>query len=140
MAAPDRVGLSGRVIATSFGEPRKRGIFVRGVRHHSSLVLPAALAYVVILTTRTRQSMDKIVMDRMVSAVEANRQFSQLLGSVKEGMRYTVTSHGKPVARITPVSREDRLPEEARRALLARLESQPVTEIGSWTRDELYDE
>ena len=36
-------------------------------------------------------------------AADANREFSKLLRAVREGDSYTVTSHGKPVARIVPV-------------------------------------
>ena len=79
-------------------------------------------------------------MGKMISAVEANRHFSELLRSVREGEGYTVTAHGKPVAHITPVRREAHFSEQARQALLTRLESEPVTVIGRWTRDELYQE
>jgi antitoxin (DNA-binding transcriptional repressor) of toxin-antitoxin stability system len=37
-------------------------------------------------------------MERAVSAAVANRKFSQLLRSVREGRSYVVTTHGKPVA------------------------------------------
>lgn len=42
-------------------------------------------------------------MEKAISAAEANRKFSQLLREVKEGRTYVVTSHGRPVARISPV-------------------------------------
>jgi prevent-host-death family protein len=77
-------------------------------------------------------------MEKPVSAAEANRNFSKLLREVQKGHSYVVTSHGRPVARISPIEEERR--EKAKAALLARLESQPVQEIGSWTREELYDE
>ena len=77
-------------------------------------------------------------MERAISAAEANRKFSQLLREVKEGRSYVVTSHGRPVARIAPVT-GDGSANGARNALLTRLRSQPVTRIGSWKRDELYD-
>ncbi len=50
-----------------------------------------------------------------------------------------VTSHGKPVARIVPVTEHDRTSEGARAALLARLRTEPVMTTGRWTRDELYE-
>jgi len=78
-------------------------------------------------------------MDKAVSAVEANRHFSQILRSVREGESYVVTAHGKPIARITPI-RPGEGTAEARRRLLERLAAQPVTDIGPWTRDELYDD
>ncbi len=76
-------------------------------------------------------------MEKAISASEANRKFSQLLREVREGRSYVVTSHGRPVARIAPVTAERR--SKAKTALLARLRSQPVIDIGPWTRDELYD-
>jgi prevent-host-death family protein len=76
--------------------------------------------------------------EKAISAAEANRKFSQVLREVKEGRTYVVTSHGRPVARIAPVT-EDR--SKAKAALMAHLEAQPVRRrpIGRWTRDELYD-
>ncbi len=78
-------------------------------------------------------------MDKSVSAAEANREFSRLLQNVKKGHSYVVTSHGKPVARIAPVGERSGVAEKARNVLLRRLRTQPVTKIGRWTRDELYE-
>jgi prevent-host-death family protein len=77
-------------------------------------------------------------MEKSISAAEANRKFSQVLREVREGRSYVVTSHGRPVARITPIV-VDHSAEAARAALLRRLQSEPVIEIGRWKRDELYD-
>ena len=78
-------------------------------------------------------------MEKAISAANANRMFSQLLREVKEGQSYVVTSHGKPVARIAPVT-EDRAESASRRsALVSRLRSQQVLKIGRWKRDELYE-
>ena len=79
-------------------------------------------------------------MDETISAAEANRRFSQLLRTVREGRSYVVTAHGRPVARIVPLSERDIEAERAKQALLARLEAEPVVDIGHWTRDELYDD
>jgi prevent-host-death family protein len=76
-------------------------------------------------------------MDRTISAAEANRKFSEVLRGVREGQTYVVTAHGKPVARIAPV--QESRSEDAKMRLLKRLESQPVRNIGPWTRDELYE-
>jgi prevent-host-death family protein len=76
-------------------------------------------------------------MEKAVSAAEANRKFSELLRGVREGKTYIVTSHGRPVARITPVEEQHR--SKAKAALLKRLRSQKAIDIGPWTRDELYD-
>jgi prevent-host-death family protein len=77
-------------------------------------------------------------MQKSISAAEANRKFSELLRGVKAGQKYVVTSHGRPVARIEPIDKEDDA-DRAREALLKRLRSQKAIDIGPWTRDELYD-
>lgn len=79
-------------------------------------------------------------MEEMVSAADANRKFSQLLRSVREGRTFVVTVHGKPVAKIVPVSKDEKVLSAARTVLLARLCSQPVLNVGRWTRDELYED
>jgi prevent-host-death family protein len=78
-------------------------------------------------------------MDEAFSAANANRKFSLILRGVREGRSYVVTSHGRPVARIVPVERRGNVTTAARDALLARLEQQPVVNVGRWTRDELYE-
>jgi prevent-host-death family protein len=79
-------------------------------------------------------------MEKAVSAAEANRKFSQLLQGVKRGRSYVVTSHGKPVAKISPVDENEKIAAGAREALLTRLRRQPVVKAGRWTRDELYED
>jgi prevent-host-death family protein len=79
-------------------------------------------------------------MDKAVSAADANRRFSELLRTVRKGQSIVVTSHGKPVARITPASGDDRAAEGARSALFARLKRERVVKSGRWTRDDLYDD
>lgn len=76
-------------------------------------------------------------MEKAISAAEANRKFSQVLREVKEGHSYVVTSHGKPVARIAPA--QEFHSEDAKARLLRHLRSQPIRNIGRWTRDELYE-
>jgi prevent-host-death family protein len=78
--------------------------------------------------------------NKAVSATDANRRFSELLRTVKKGRSVVVTSHGKPVARISPVIEDDRTAEGARSALFARLRRERVVNAGRWTRDELYDD
>jgi prevent-host-death family protein len=78
-------------------------------------------------------------MDKAVSAADANRRFSELLRTVKKGRSVLVTSHGKPVARISPVIEDERAAEVARSALFARLRKGRAGNAGRWTRDELYD-
>jgi prevent-host-death family protein len=80
-----------------------------------------------------------IDMEKAISAADANRKFSQLLRDVREGQSFVVTSHGRPVARIAPVEEDRSSASSARDALLNRLRSERVVNIGRWTRDELYD-
>lgn len=80
-------------------------------------------------------------MDDSVSAAQANRNFSGLLRQVREGHSVIVTSHGKPVAKIVPISQGDaRTDEIARRELFKRLQNELVIDVGRWTRDELYED
>ena len=79
-------------------------------------------------------------MNKTVSAADANRRFSELLRTVKNGQSIVVTSHGKPVAKISPVVDDNRVAEGARSALFARLRRERVVNAGRWTRDELYDD
>lgn len=79
-------------------------------------------------------------MEKTVSAADANRNFSQLLSGVRRGGVYIVTNHGKPVARLSPVEEAGETIAGARAHLFARLRRQPVTRIGRWTRDELYED
>lgn len=79
-------------------------------------------------------------MEEAISAAEANRRFSRLLRGVREGRSYLVTSHGTPIARLVPAGKPDVAAAGARRALFSRLETQPVVDVGRWTRDELYED
>lgn len=75
-----------------------------------------------------------------ITAAEANRAFSRLLREVREdGRSFVVTCHGRPVARVLPVESRDDDRHRARAALRDRLASQPVNDIGRWTRDDLYE-
>ncbi len=78
-------------------------------------------------------------MDPVVSAAEANRTFCRRLQDVRTGASYTITSHGKPVARIVPYDATADAKAEARAWLLQRLEYQTVTDTGPWRRGELYE-
>ncbi len=74
-----------------------------------------------------------------IAAADANRQFSALLRAVRDGREYTVTSHGRPVARLVPVGTEGGVSDAARAALFTRLRAARVRKAGRWTRDELYE-
>ena len=76
---------------------------------------------------------------KTVSASDANRQFSALLQEVRDGVEVTVTSHGKPVARITPAKAARPGRETARKRLIERLDRQGVTGRRTWSREELYE-
>jgi prevent-host-death family protein len=79
-------------------------------------------------------------MDTAISAADANRAFSRLLREVREeGRSFVVTAHGKPVARLVPCDAADATRGAARAELLARLSSQPVADVGRWSRDDLYE-
>jgi prevent-host-death family protein len=79
-------------------------------------------------------------MEKAVSAADANRRFSELLRLVKKGRSVVVTSHGTPVAKIIPVSEDERASKGARSALFARLRKERAVNVGRWTREELYDD
>jgi prevent-host-death family protein len=76
-------------------------------------------------------------MEKVIRATEANQQFSRILREVAEGNTFTVTTHGRPIARIVPAQAKGS--EAAKRRLLEHLRSQPAVDIGPWTREELYD-
>ena len=79
-------------------------------------------------------------MGAVVSAAEANRNFSALLRRVQQGERVTITSRGRPVAEIAPPQQKCQAEREASLdALLARLRQQEVKSIGPWNREELYE-
>ena len=78
-------------------------------------------------------------MDKIISAAEANRRFSQLLRAVRDGDSYVVTAHGKPVAKIILIRSDDRVRAAAHVALLEHLRSQTPIDIGPWTREQLHD-
>lgn len=82
----------------------------------------------------------KISINKEVSAADANRRFSELLRIVTKGQSVVVTSHGKPVATISPFIEDGRAKEGARSALFARLRKERAVNSGRWTRDELYDD
>lgn len=78
-------------------------------------------------------------MSMTVSAANANRDFSALLRQVRGGATITVTSHGRPVARLVPVAAGAPVGRSARKTLFERLAAARPTKVGNWTRDELYE-
>jgi antitoxin (DNA-binding transcriptional repressor) of toxin-antitoxin stability system len=51
-----------------------------------------------------------------------------------------VTSHGKPVAKISPIDEDEKARAAAWETLIARLRREPAVEARPWTRDELYED
>jgi prevent-host-death family protein len=79
-------------------------------------------------------------MPAAVSAADANREFSKLLRRVRAGESITIMSHGRPVAKLVPMTVENRVREAAWQALFKRLKSQKGEHIArDWTRDDLYE-
>jgi prevent-host-death family protein len=79
-------------------------------------------------------------LEHSISAADANRHFSLVLRTVREGGSYVVTSHGKPVARVVPAGQHEAVTTASRDLLIKRLAAQPVIDVGSWQRDELYED
>ncbi|CAM5184753.1 hypothetical protein CDEF62S_01397 [Castellaniella defragrans] len=76
----------------------------------------------------------------VISAAEANRQFSSLLRRARAGVSTTILSRGEPVATLAPYTGDTSMQQAARNLLLQRLASQaPEESPQPWTRDELYE-
>jgi prevent-host-death family protein len=85
------------------------------------------------------------IVQKSVSAREANQQFARILREVEAGAEILVTRRGQPVARIVPVqtSRERQLTPEQEAAharTMKRLRKGWDLGGGKFDRDELYDE
>ncbi len=78
-------------------------------------------------------------MEETISASDANRRFSHLLGEVRNGKRFVITSHGEPVAELGPADKDRISRQKAWDQLMEHLHTRPVIDVGPWTRDELYD-
>jgi len=78
---------------------------------------------------------------KTITAADANRNFSKLLRDVQSGEEVTITSHGRPVARIAPVHvKTDAERKAAFDRLMTRLQSQPALDLPKVTRDEIYED
>lgn len=80
---------------------------------------------------------------KTASAAEANRQFSRLLRDVVvEGRTVTITSRGKPVAKLIPIDDATARAEweQSKREIFERLEKQPAMNRGPWSRDDAYED
>jgi prevent-host-death family protein len=78
---------------------------------------------------------------RMITATEANRDFSKLLEQVVDGDTIKITKHGKVVATIIPAVKPTVDMEELKRLHIAELRSRvPTPGLKRGTRDELYED
>ena len=78
---------------------------------------------------------------RMITATEANRDFSKLLEQVENGDSVNITKHGKIVASIIPAKRTLEDMKRAKREHLALLRStKPIPGLKRGTREEIYDD
>jgi len=85
------------------------------------------------------------MVQRSVSAREANQHFSRILRDVEAGAEIVVTRRGQPVARIVPALSPDerRLTAEQEAAharSMERLRKGWALGGGRFSRDELYDD
>jgi len=80
-------------------------------------------------------------MTRFVSAAEANRQFSEILGQASAGETVVITRRGQPVAQLVPIDRsvEDTGRDAAWARLLRTLEEGLDLGGGAFDRDSLYE-
>lgn len=82
-------------------------------------------------------------MPRVVTASEANQNFSRLLREASGGETITITQRGRPVARLMPsLDESDVLAKQAAGIdrFLAAAKTWPRRTVAGWTRDELYDD
>jgi prevent-host-death family protein len=79
-------------------------------------------------------------MDKVVTASDANRKFSELLRTVRAGQSYVVTAHGRPIAKLVPFGEHEERRSAAKAALVKRLRKQRTVNIGRWSRNDLYED
>jgi prevent-host-death family protein len=75
--------------------------------------------------------------EKYITATEANQRFSELLRDVSEGESYTVTSRGKPVARMVPADKKQS--KVSLEELYAKWDARGSIVTGPWKREDLYD-
>jgi prevent-host-death family protein len=80
-------------------------------------------------------------MTRYVSAADANRQFSEILGQAAGGETVVITRRGEPVAQLTPFDGRTELGVRAAAwsRLLSTLDEGLPLGGGDFDRDALYD-
>lgn len=78
---------------------------------------------------------------RMITATEANRDFSKLLEQVANGDSVNITKHGEIVATLIPAEKTLAMMEEGKRKHLEELMSRkPIPGLTRGTREELYED
>lgn len=77
-------------------------------------------------------------MNKIITASEANREFSKVLREVGGGTSFTITVHGKPMADLVPRVDTEKM-EKAKQRLLKRLRRQKPMNSGTFSRDEAYE-
>jgi prevent-host-death family protein len=77
-------------------------------------------------------------MMRSVSAADAHRHFSRIIREVAAGEIVVVTSRGRPMIEIRPVTTNKVGDEAAFKALMTRLRSQPARNLPRATRDDMH--
>jgi prevent-host-death family protein len=75
-----------------------------------------------------------------ITEVEANRHFSRVLHRVRAGESLVITSDGEPVAKLLPFNADDERAEAARARLIARLRKLTPANLGTFTRDQAYED
>ncbi len=77
---------------------------------------------------------------RMVTATEANREFSKLLDRVAKGEAIGITKRGRVVATFSPATPADQDVETFKRMHIEMLRARkPLPGLKRGDRDELYD-
>jgi prevent-host-death family protein len=78
---------------------------------------------------------------RMITATEANRDFSKLLEKVEAGEQINITKHGRIVATLTPADKSLQDMRKAKEKFMNEMRShKPIPGLTRGTRDELYDD
>jgi prevent-host-death family protein len=72
-----------------------------------------------------------------VGVYEAKTHLTALLDRVEHGEQFTITKHGRPIARLVPVSRTDR---HRRRQAIARIKEMSKGQILGGSLKELINE
>lgn len=81
-------------------------------------------------------------MARIVTAKEANQNFSRILADASAGETITITRRGQVAAQLVPPrpdAEERERQHAARVAFVEEARQRPIVITGPWTRDGLYD-